>query len=83
MWNYLKKIYLRAERAVWEPEEPALLSERERNTRFSEKSRNAHHYFLTVILLLLKDVQRVFLLLPPPLLLLLLLLPLLGLLFVC
>ena len=40
----LQKKYLRAERAVWEPEEPAPLSERNRKNRFSEKNRNSHHY---------------------------------------
>ena len=40
----LQKKYLGAERAVWEPEEPAQLSERERKNRFSEKSRSAHHF---------------------------------------
>ena len=53
----LQNKYLRAERAVWELEEPAILSERERKTRFSENSRNAHHY--CVVYKFLVSLRRV------------------------
>ena len=36
-------------RTVWEPKEPAVLSERERKNRLPEKSWNSYHYSATVL----------------------------------